>query len=172
MGTAESVRATGTRKPNPRSSSGLRYARCYRFVDDDTRSPFDTDYNNFSPRLGFAWAVNEKTSIRGARIALTAVARDCVRSHRVRFQRNSIRGRSASTRTDAYATLANPYPKGLLIPPGSSLGENTFLGLGAGTILTGNMNPEIIRGTFRFSASCPGSSSWRRTTQEAAAFTC
>src|SRR5439155_21761051 len=41
-----------------------------------------------------------------------------------------------------YASLSNPYPDGMLLPPGRSLGDRTFLGLGAGTIVRSNRNPE------------------------------
>ena len=34
------------------------------FMDADNRRQVDTDYNNFSPRLGLAWNVADKTVIR------------------------------------------------------------------------------------------------------------
>jgi hypothetical protein len=66
-----------------------------------------------------------------------------------------------------YATLSNPYPDGMLLPPGRSLGDRTFLGLGAGTIVRGNRNPEYyswnlsvqreLRSNFLIEANYTGS---------------
>ena len=88
--------------------------------------------NNFAPRLGFAYALNDKTSIRaGAGIFYTAVPRHRVRPHR-RRPSTPIRLRPWSLDSGATrnATLSNPYPQGILtLPPGSSQGDRTFLGL-------------------------------------------
>ena len=54
-----------------------------------------------------------------------------------------------------YATLANPYPQGLLIPPGNTLGDNTFLGIGAGTISRDNRNPEMYSWNFSIQRELP-----------------
>jgi outer membrane receptor protein involved in Fe transport len=35
-----------------------------RFVDDETRSAFDGDWNNVQPRIGIAYALGDKMSIR------------------------------------------------------------------------------------------------------------
>ena len=34
------------------------------FVDDNNRRQVETDYDNFSPRLGLAWNVTDKTVVR------------------------------------------------------------------------------------------------------------
>ena len=41
------------------------------------------------------------------------------------------------------ATLSDPYPHGILTPPGLSLGDMTFIGLGVGTITRQTRNPEM-----------------------------
>ncbi|MEP7365021.1 MAG: TonB-dependent receptor [Acidobacteriota bacterium] len=46
----------------PNLHGGLRFVG----VDGNTRRQFDTDWNNFAPRFGFAYSVNEKTVVRGS----------------------------------------------------------------------------------------------------------
>ncbi|MCC6538678.1 MAG: carboxypeptidase regulatory-like domain-containing protein [Bryobacterales bacterium] len=122
----------------------------FRFVDSDRRSPFNGDFNNFSPRLGFAYAVNDKTSIRGAWGLLYQLSRATVFGHTgAAFNVNSTPTFSLDSNATLFAKLDNPYPQGMLLPPGRSLGENTFIGLGAGTIVPElNRNPEYYSWNF------------------------
>jgi hypothetical protein len=115
----------------------------FRFTDDKTRSPFDGDFNNFSPRVGFAWAVNNKTSVRAGAGLLFTLSRATVFGHTGSgFNVNSTMIWTRDGGATRYATLSNPYPDGMLLPPGRSLGDRTFLGLGAGTIVRNNRNQE------------------------------
>jgi hypothetical protein len=115
-----------------------------RFVDDDHRSPFEADMNNLQPRIGFAYALNPKTSIRAAYGLFFTLSRATVFGHTgAGFNVNASSNFSLDSNATRYATLANPYPDGMLLPPGRSLGDRTYLGLGAGTILpSNNRNPE------------------------------
>jgi hypothetical protein len=115
-----------------------------RFVDSGRRSPFDADMNNIQPRVGFAYAVDQKTSIRGAYGLFYTLSRATVFGHTGGgFNVNSTPTFTLDSNATRYATLANPYPNGMLLPPGRSQGDNTFIGLGAGTILpSNNRNPE------------------------------
>ena len=115
-----------------------------KFVDDDKRSPFDADMNNVQPRVGFAYALNPKTSIRGGYGLFFTLSRATVFGHTGGgFNVNATPTFTLDSNATRYATLANPYPNGMLLPPGSALGDSTFIGLGAGTILpSNNRNPE------------------------------
>jgi hypothetical protein len=115
-----------------------------RFVDDDRRSPFEADMNNVQPRLGFAYALDRKTSIRGAYGLFFTLSRATVFGHTGGgFNVNSTPTFTLDSNATRYATLANPYPNGMQLPPGRALGDSTFIGLSAGTILPGNnRNPE------------------------------
>jgi len=57
-----------------------------------------------------------------------------------------------------YASLDNPYPNGLTIPPGSSLGAATFLGLSIGTESRANQNPQYQLWNFSVQRELPGQS--------------
>ena len=115
-----------------------------KFVDADKRSPFDADMNNVQPRLGFAYALNPKTSIRGGYGLFFTLSRATVFGHTGGgFNVNATPTFTLDSNATRYATLANPYPNGMLLPPGRALGDSTFIGLGAGTILpSNNRNPE------------------------------
>lgn len=130
--------------PAPIRVPGYDLRGVFRFVDDNRRSPFDGDYNNFSPRLGFAYALNRKTAIRGAWALLYQLSRSTVFGHTgAGFNVNASPVFTLDSGATLYARLNNPYPDGMLMPPGRSLGDRTFLGLGAGTIVpSNNRNPE------------------------------
>jgi hypothetical protein len=148
-----------TEAKSPIQVPGFDLRGVYKFVDDETRSPFNTDYNNFSPRIGFAWAVNEKTSIRSGGAILYSLSRATVTGHTGSgFTTDSQINWTLDNGATQYATLANPYPQGLLIPPGNSLGDRTFLGLGAGTIARDNVNPEMYSWNFSIQRELPWSS--------------
>ena len=129
---------------SPVRVSGLDTRGVFRFVNDDRRSPFDGDYNNWQPRVGLAYALTQKTAIRAGYGLFYQLSLATVFGHTgAGFNVNSTSNFSLDSNATLYAHLNNPYPDGMLLPPGSSQGESTFIGLGAGTILpSNNRNPE------------------------------
>jgi hypothetical protein len=51
------------------------------FADMSNRSPIDADYNNIQPRIGFAFAVNAKTSIRAGHGIYYTLSRGTIKGH-------------------------------------------------------------------------------------------
>lgn len=129
---------------------GFNLRSVIKFNDDKNRSPFKGDYNNFSPRIGFAYAMNDKTSIRGGWGLLYQLSRATVFGHTgAGFNVNSTPTFSLDSNETLWANLNNPYPQGMLLPPGRSQGDMTFVGMGAGTIVPGlNRNPEYYTWNF------------------------
>ncbi|MDX1981620.1 MAG: TonB-dependent receptor [Bryobacteraceae bacterium] len=129
---------------SPVRAQGYDTRGVIKFVNDNQRSPFDADMNNWQPRVGFAYAVNNKTAVRGGYGLFYTVSRATVFGRPgTGFTINS----PAIWTTDGNATLANrisnPFPNGILRPPGSSQGDATLLGFGASTIVRDyNRNPE------------------------------
>jgi hypothetical protein len=115
-----------------------------KFVTEDKRSPFDADLNNWQPRVGFAYAVTPKLAIRGGYGLFYQLSRATVYGHTgAGFNVNSTTNFTLDSNATLYARLDNPYRDGMLVPPGRSLGDATYIGLGAGTILpANNRNPE------------------------------
>jgi hypothetical protein len=99
------------------------------FVDEDNRLPYERDLNNFGPRIGIAYQINEKTVFRGG-YGL---------SYLPTFDRGTSNSFSVSTGYIAAIrtgipenTLSNPYPDGLFVPVGSSRGLGSLVGQGFG----------------------------------------
>ena len=91
-----------------------------RFVDGDNRSPFDGDMNNVQPRLGFAYALNPQTSIRGGYGLFFTLSRATVFGHtgggvqrqlhahvHARLQRHALRDARRSV-SERHAAAARP----------------------------------------------------------------
>lgn len=134
---------------SPISVPGYTLKGVMKFVDNNTPSPFDKDLNNFGPRIGFAYALNEKTSIRAGAGLFYSVSRASVSGHTgAAFNTDASIPWSLDSGATRNATLSNPYPQGVLLPPGSSLGDATFIGLGVGTITRPNRNPEMYSWNF------------------------
>jgi hypothetical protein len=129
----------------------------FRFTDENTRRPMDGDFNNVQPRVGFAFALNDKTSIRAGYGIFYTLSRATVKGHTGSgFQTGSNIEPSRDGNLTQYASLDNPYPDGLNIPPGRSEGAATFLGLGIGTESRQNQNPLYQLWNFSVQRAVPG----------------
>jgi hypothetical protein len=126
-----------------------------RFVDEDNRSPFDGDYNNVQPRIGIAYALGDKMSIRTGYGIFYSVARHTIKgevgsafrsSSDVQFSRDSDFTR--------FATLSNPFPEGLTLPPGRN--PLAFLGLGFDSYDPKSKNPQWQQWNFSIQREVPG----------------
>src|SRR5262249_35665238 len=127
-----------------------------RFADDSKRTPYDGDYNNVQPRIGLAYSFNNKTSIRAAYGLFYVVSRHSVKGEvgtAFGFTDSSIQWSLDSNRPP-YASLDNPFPNGLTYPPGRN--ANFFLGLGAGTPLPKDDNPQYQQWNFSIQRELPG----------------
>ncbi|NDD65238.1 MAG: hypothetical protein EBZ36_14870, partial [Acidobacteria bacterium] len=89
------------------------------------------DWNNLQPRFGFAYAVNQKTVVRGGfgRYYVNPVGAPGYPTNGFSIQTPFVAS-TDSNRTPIANSLANPFPGGVLKPAGSRLGLETFLGLG------------------------------------------
>ena len=135
---------------SPVRADGYDTRGVMRFVDNNRRSPFDADMNNWQPRIGFAFAATPKTAIRGGYGLFYQLSRATVFGRPgTGFTINA----PVVWTTDSNATLNrrlnNPFPDGIMQPPGSSEGDRTLLGFGVGTILpSNNRNPEYHSWNF------------------------
>ena len=93
-----------------------------------SRSPVDTDWNNFQPRIGAAFTLNDKTVLRGGWgiFYLNPVIPGNLNG----FSQSTPYVASTDAGRTPASTLSNPFPTGIQRPPGSSLGLSTFLGQG------------------------------------------
>jgi hypothetical protein len=127
------ARAAYARNPIPqvpvdrfRLLGGLRFAG----VDGRPRGLWDPDRNNFSPRLGIAYSLNQKTVLRaGYGVFFESLGADRLDVGQLGFSQNTRINPSSDNGRTFRATLANPFPDGLRTPLGAAGGLTTFLGL-------------------------------------------
>ena len=112
-----------------RTPGGLMFAG----VDGRPRSLWDIDRNNFSPRIGLAWSVSPRFVVRaGYGIFFEGVGADRVDVFQQGFTERTNLVPSFDNGQTFRATLANPFPDGLLEPRGAAGGLTTFLGRAVG----------------------------------------
>ena len=127
-----------------------------RFAGPGDRTPYDGDWNNWQPRFGFAYALNNKTSIRAAYGIFYTVSRHTVKGEvgtAFGFTDSSVPW-SLDGGFTQYATFANPWPAGLTFPPGRD--PNAFLGMDAGTPLPRDINPQYQQWNISIQREVPG----------------
>jgi len=114
---------------NPISASvGLPLKGGIRFLDVNgaPTTPWKFDWNNWQPRAGAAYQLNEKTVIRGGygKYFLNPTGQSFTNGF---SQSTTLIASNDGNRTPTYA-LSNPFPNGIQAPTGSALGPLTFLG--------------------------------------------
>ena len=134
------------------------------FMDDNNRRQVATDYNNVSPRLGLAWNVIDKTVVRAGWGVFYMPSHVQAAGHSgsagmMGFSTQSDMIVSLDGRTP-FRTIDNPFPDGFNLPPGSSLGASTNLGLGigggTGGVFTTNQVPHMQQWNVNVQRELPG----------------
>ncbi len=126
------ARANYARSPIPevpvdrfRAIGGLMFAG----VSGVPRGLWDSDWNNLSPRIGIAWSVQPKTVIRaGYGVFFESLGADRSDVFQQGFSQRTGLTPSIDNGLTFRATLANPFPDGLLEPQGSAAGLATYVG--------------------------------------------
>jgi hypothetical protein len=103
------------------------------FATPSSPGTYNPDMNNFQPRVGFAYQLNSKTVARGGWAIYSVPALfDVSGIYQPGFSQGTPIIPSPDNGVTIRATLANPFPDGVAVPPGNSLGPNTFLGRSIG----------------------------------------
>ena len=95
-------------------------------VNGAPTTPWKFDWNNWQPRVGAAYQINDKTVLRAGygKYFLNPTAQSFTNGF---SQSTTLIASNDGGRTLNY-NLSNPFPNGIDAPPGSSLGPLTFLG--------------------------------------------
>jgi hypothetical protein len=97
------------------------------FVNEGARGFYEADRNNVQPRIGFAYELNSRTVLRGG-FAIYATPSYIDAVNQTGFSQSTLLVPTLDAGLTFNANLANPFPGGVLEPPGASLGLATSLG--------------------------------------------
>ena len=143
-----------------------------QFADSQNRGFWNADGNNWQPRGGLAYRLNDRTVIRaGAGMYTVPFVINSVRQ--TGYSQSTVLVPTNDVGLTFVANLANPFPSGVADPPGSSLGPNTFLGrsLNRSAPVDGVKNPRNARWATTIQRELPGAGSWNSATSAARAGT-
>jgi hypothetical protein len=126
----------------------------------DTGGPseaWERNLANIMPRAGFAWLATPKTSIRGGYgIFYDVLGTNRITVNQTGFAQDTTLTPSLDNGQTFIATLANPFPGGLLEPVGSGLGLMTNVGQGVSFPYGGDVkNPRNHRWSLGLQRELP-----------------
>ena len=120
------------------------------------RGLFAPDRNNFSPRVGFAYAWRPRTVLRaGYGLFFEPLGSDRLDAAQPGFNQRTVMAPSLDNGLSFAATLANPYPNGLLEPVGAAAGLNTFIGQSISITNPDRRNAYAQRWSFNLQQELP-----------------
>lgn len=139
--------------------SGLRGGLEFANVDGNSRYQKNTDLNNFGPRFGLAYQLTPKTVIRAGYgfFYLPMTGDDTGRSlgSEGYFAATTFVSSLDGGITPA-SKLSNPFPNGLVQPPGNSLGLKSLLGQDIITGFRGDRTAYTQQWNFNLQREIPG----------------
>ena len=121
------------------------------------RSPYLGDKNNIQPRIGIAYALGDKMSVRLGYGIYYSVSRASIKGEvGSAFRSGTDIPFSLDFNKTQYATLDNPFPNGLNIPPGPSRDPLGYIGQGFDSYDPYTINPQIQQWSFSIQREVPG----------------
>lgn len=126
------------------------------FLDSNNRAFWNADKNNFQPRIGAAFKLNDKTVLRGGwGIYTVPFITAGIQQPGFSLPTNIVP--SADAGLTFQSNLANPFPTGVTVPPGAGAGISTLLGQNIPTFLPPNVsNTQAQRWEFGVQRELPG----------------
>lgn len=114
------------------------------FANATSPALYQTTADNFSPRIGFAWSPQAKSSVRGG-FGLFNDSVGRVDPIQTGFNQTTQLVASNDSYLTPYATLSNPFPAGLTTAPGSSKGLATYIGQSVSAYAAKQLNAYSLR---------------------------
>jgi hypothetical protein len=125
-----------------RAIGGLTFAG----VGGEPRNLWNSDRNNFAPRVGLAYVLDQKTVFRaGYAIFYDVVGVDRLAVNQGGFNQSNTIVPSSNNGLNFAASIANPFPNPLQKPTGAASGLSTFLGKAASFFNPDTVNPYMQR---------------------------
>lgn len=121
------------------------------------RKAWERNLGNVMPRAGFAWLATPATSVRGGYgLFYDVLGTNRMTVNQVGYSRDTTLTPSLDNGQTFVATLANPFPNGLLDPVGSGLGLMTSVGQGVSFPYVGDVsNPRNHRWSLGLQQELP-----------------
>lgn len=153
------ARANYARSPIPevpverfRALGGLLFAG----VGGVPRGLWNNDWNNFSPRIGLAWAVSPRLVVKaGYGVFFESLGADRSDVYQQGFSQRTALTPSIDNGLTFRATLANPFPDGLLEAQGAAAGLATYVGRAPGFFTPTRKPGYMQRWNFGFQREFP-----------------
>jgi hypothetical protein len=135
-----------------RVNGGLTFVN----TNGNPRGYWQPRYNNFQPRIGFAYQWNEKTVLRaGFGLFTGPIGIYYTNTIQTGFSQSTPIQASLDNGLTYQASSANPFPTGLIQPLGAAGGLSTNLGQGLNIYDPTRKNPYATRWTFGFQRQLP-----------------
>lgn len=112
----------------PPGTFQIKGAQLFNGVNGMQRGNYNTQWDQFQPRLGFAYRLGPNTVIRGGFGKF--IQASFITGGQNGFSRTTLLNATTDNYLTPYDTLDNPFRDGILAPTGSSLGPLTNLGQG------------------------------------------
>ena len=114
--------------PIQSSVSGLATNGGLQFVNSNNRFPYQRDLHNWQPRLGAAYAVSPTTVVRAGFGIMYFNTLETPFSSGFSQATSYTYAANAAVNGTVINTMTNPFPTGVTLPTGNSLGLSTALG--------------------------------------------
>ena len=125
---AAAARAAYAASPIPElAPSAFNVRGGLQFASDTNPGFYNPDKNNFQPRGGFAYSLNDLTVVRGG-VGVYVIPNIIFGNFQPGYSQSTPLVPTLDSGLTFLANLTNPFPGGVQDPVGSSLGPNTFLG--------------------------------------------
>jgi len=114
--------------PLQSSVSGLTLKGGLQFTSSSDRFPYQRDLHNWQPRLGAAYSVTPKTVVRAGFGIIFFNTLETPFASGYSQASSYTYGANAAVNGTSINTMNNPYPNGVTLPTGNTLGLGTSLG--------------------------------------------
>jgi hypothetical protein len=142
--------------PLQASVTGLNLKGGLQFVDSADRYPYPRDLHNWQPRLGAVYQVHPNTVFRAGFGIMYFNTLETPFSSGYSQATSYTYAPSAPSNGAAINTMSNPFPSGVTLPSGKTLGLGTALGQNVNFNDQSHVQPRTADYTFNLQQQFPG----------------
>src|SRR5712692_6592739 len=147
--------------PYPDPPSAILGGKVFAGVNGQPRRTYNTDWQDLQPRLGFAYSVTDKTVMRGGFGIFHKIVSQGNYTDGFNLRTNYVTTLDGITPSAAKGfgpySLEDPFPDGIGVPPGASLGLLTNVGRGIGYDGRQRLVPRTYEYSFTIERELPWS---------------